>query len=153
MAKFRKRPVVIEAFRLGIDSIPDWFMDKVTDRTVTLLSDRPISSPFDHDHKTMADIETLEGTHRANHGDYIIKGVKGELYPCKPDIFEMTYEEVSINKDIQVEVVTDEIEEVIRPLKVICSELNYDEAVVIGSIVGHLVSEIKRLRENQYKEI
>lgn len=92
MARFRKKPVVIEAFRLGIDDIPDWFMDKVTDRTVTLLRDRPIDSPFDHDHETMADIETLEGTHRANHGDYIIQGVKGELYPCKPDIFEMTYE-------------------------------------------------------------
>lgn len=92
MARFRKKPVVIEAFRLGIDDIPDWFMDKVTDRTVTLLSDRQIDSPFDHDHETMADIKTLEGTHRANHGDYIIKGVKGELYPCKPDIFEMTYE-------------------------------------------------------------
>ena len=94
MGKFRKKPVVIEAFKLGVDSIPDWFMDKVTDRTVTLLSDRPISSPFDHEHQTMADIETLEGTHRANHGDYIIKGGKGELYPCKPDIFQMTYEKV-----------------------------------------------------------
>ena len=39
--------------------------------------------------------ETLEGTHSANRGDYIIQGVKGELYPCKPDIFEMTYEEVT----------------------------------------------------------
>ena len=39
-------------------------------------------------------IETLEGQHKASLGDYIIKGVKGEIYPCKPDIFEMTYEEV-----------------------------------------------------------
>ena len=39
-------------------------------------------------------IETLEGDHKANTGDYIIKGVKGEFYPCKPDIFEMSYEEV-----------------------------------------------------------
>jgi uncharacterized protein (UPF0303 family) len=37
-------------------------------------------------------IETLEGTMRANPGDWIIKGVKGEMYPCKPDIFEQTYE-------------------------------------------------------------
>jgi len=37
-------------------------------------------------------IHTLEGTHQANPGDYIIRGVKGELYPCKPDIFELTYE-------------------------------------------------------------
>jgi len=40
------------------------------------------------------EIETLEGTMKANKGDWIIKGVKGELYPCKPDVFEMTYEQV-----------------------------------------------------------
>lgn len=40
------------------------------------------------------DIETLEGTHHASVGDWIITGVKGEKYPCKPDIFEMTYEKV-----------------------------------------------------------
>ncbi len=39
-------------------------------------------------------IKTLEGTMRANRGDYIIKGVKGEVYPCKPDIFHETYEKV-----------------------------------------------------------
>ena len=39
-------------------------------------------------------IKTLEGNHRVSFGDYIIKGVKGEIYPCKPDVFEMTYEEV-----------------------------------------------------------
>lgn len=41
-------------------------------------------------------IETLEGIHKANVGDYIITGVRGEQYPCKPDIFEETYEEVSM---------------------------------------------------------
>ena len=40
------------------------------------------------------EIETLEGVMKANKGDWIIKGVKGELYPCKPDVFDMTYEEV-----------------------------------------------------------
>lgn len=44
-------------------------------------------------------IETLEGNHRASFGDYIIKGVKGEIYPCKPDIFNMTYEEVKKEYD------------------------------------------------------
>ena len=39
-------------------------------------------------------IETLEGDHRASLGDWIIRGVQGELYPCKPDIFEQTYEAV-----------------------------------------------------------
>ena len=41
------------------------------------------------------DIETLEGTHHASVGDYIIRGVQGELYPCKPDIFKETYEDVT----------------------------------------------------------
>ena len=40
------------------------------------------------------EIETLEGTMKADKGDWIIKGVKGELYPCKPDVFKMTYEKV-----------------------------------------------------------
>ena len=40
------------------------------------------------------EIETLEGVMKANKGDWIIKGVKGELYPCKPDVFEMTYKKV-----------------------------------------------------------
>lgn len=39
-------------------------------------------------------IDTLEGTMRVDYGDYIIKGIQGEFYPCKPDIFEQTYEEV-----------------------------------------------------------
>ena len=40
------------------------------------------------------EIKTLEGVHRCNGGDYVIKGIKGELYPCKADIFNQTYEEV-----------------------------------------------------------
>jgi len=43
-------------------------------------------------------IKTLEGTRKANCGDWIIKGVKGEFYPCKPDIFEQTYEPVGGKK-------------------------------------------------------
>ena len=46
-------------------------------------------------------IPTLEGDHRASIGDYIIKGVKGEFYPCKPDIFEMSYEEVEKCKSVK----------------------------------------------------
>ena len=87
--KFRKKPVVIEAFKIGIDSIPDWFMDAVTNGIVALNFS---SIGFYHDDGTYADIKTLEGTMRASFGDYIIKGIKGEIYPCKPDIFEQTYE-------------------------------------------------------------
>lgn len=87
--KYIKKPVVIEAFRIGIDYIPDWFMDRVSDNTIILHGK---SSNFEHYDDTNCDIQTLEGVMHANYGDYIIKGVKGEIYPCKPDIFEETYE-------------------------------------------------------------
>lgn len=45
------------------------------------------------------DIETLEGTHHASVGDWIITGVHGEQYPCKPDIFEKTYEPVTESEE------------------------------------------------------
>ena len=86
---YRKKPVIIEAFRLGIDYIPDWFMDKVTSNKIILHGK---STCFDHYNDTNCDINTLEGIMHANYGDYIIKGVNGEIYPCKPDIFEKTYE-------------------------------------------------------------
>ncbi len=91
MSQYRKKPVVIEAFKLGVDYMPDWFMDAVTENEVVLHG---TSSGFDHVYDTNADIHTLEGWHHANYGDYIIRGVKGELYPCKADIFDMTYDMV-----------------------------------------------------------
>lgn len=88
MAKYRKKPVVIEAFMWTGDEHqtedPVWIVDAIKSGTVWF------SSPGTPDVHMM--IETLEGTHRANSGDYIIRGVQGELYPCKPDIFEATYE-------------------------------------------------------------
>ncbi len=83
MAKYKKKPVVIEAFRFQIDGVmPDWFNEKrIANEIVT------------HEDGT-CDIKTLEGTMRADKGDYVILGVKGEVYPCKPDIFEATYEKV-----------------------------------------------------------
>ena len=89
--RYRKKPVEVEAFRLGIDYIPDWFMDKVTTNDIVLHGK---SSGFEHYNDTNADIKTLEGIMHANYGDFIIRGVNGEIYPCKPDIFNKTYEEV-----------------------------------------------------------
>jgi hypothetical protein len=77
--KFRKKPVVIEALLYdGSDeSIAD--VAEFVGKTLNIRQ-RKLS------------IHTLEGTMEANPGDWIIKGVKGEFYPCKPDIFEATYE-------------------------------------------------------------
>jgi hypothetical protein len=82
MPQFRKKPVVIEAVNLPVTTAPAWLADAM---------DAGIARLYRDGH---ADIDTLEGTHRANPGDWIIQGVKGELYPCKPDIFAMTYEPV-----------------------------------------------------------
>ena len=84
--QYRKKSVVIEAFRLGFDFIPTWFEKAVDDKKVIFHWD--IHNML----KSEADIKTLEGWHHASSGDYIICGVKGEIYPCKPDIFEITYE-------------------------------------------------------------
>lgn len=88
--KYRKKPVEIEAFQLGIDPMPKWFM---MDERVTWGNEKETVSPFQHESETLyCLIETLEGTMRGNYKDYILKGVQGEIYPCKPDIFETTYE-------------------------------------------------------------
>jgi hypothetical protein len=85
MKKYRKKPVVIEA----IQFLPDtkfplgWGL---TDYTVN--ADRSIT------------INTIEGKMRADFGDWIIKGIMGEFYPCKHAIFEKSYEEVSMSLDL-----------------------------------------------------
>lgn len=88
--KYRKKPVVIEAIQFkDLDDymkICNWIdgSDSTLSASETVEFRTPIML-----------INTLEGTMAANPGDYIIKGVQGEFYPCKPDIFETTYEVVS----------------------------------------------------------
>lgn len=92
--KFRKKPVVIDAFHLGWNDLPDWFMDHVSDGRVTMFMEKaaaPNGRPFEGH----CMIRTLEGVMRANAGDWVIKGVSREIYPCKPEIFAATYEPVS----------------------------------------------------------
>lgn len=92
--KYRKKPVEIEAFKFYVDGMPDWFMDKVSDCTVTLK--KCDYRKYDID-EAYCEIQTLEGVMVARGGDYIIKGVQGELYPVKPNIFHQTYERVEDN--------------------------------------------------------
>lgn len=89
MGKFRKKPVVIEAFRFYVDPMPDWFLDKVSSNEVVLVNCNYALYTVDD---ARCEIKTLEGVMTGNGGDYIIKGVQGEIYPCKPDIFAATYE-------------------------------------------------------------
>ena len=84
--KFRKKPVVIEAIKyqseLGNNRIMNWLSQQGANITEWTFFDGEITIP------------TLEGKMKATDGDFIIKGVKGEFYPCKPDIFAATYEPV-----------------------------------------------------------
>jgi len=94
MTKYRKKPVIIEAFQyngdlMGKDGkfyVPDW-AEKAY-REEVLFYDSFFNSPCE------LFINTLEGNMLVCVGDFVIKGVKEELYPCKPDIFEITYEEI-----------------------------------------------------------
>ena len=88
--KWRKKPVVIEAFQWTADANqefdPEWIINAIQEGTVSFKEEG---------YETVSlVIKTLEGDHIATRGDYIIRGVKGELYPCKPEIFHLTYEPV-----------------------------------------------------------
>ncbi len=89
MSFFRKKPVVIEAWQ--------WDESK---KTLEMLRQRGMKWSGHHGHADHPDlcrdlrIKTLEGTMHVSPGDWLIRGVKGEFYPCKPDIFAATYEPV-----------------------------------------------------------
>lgn len=91
--KFRKKPVVIEAIQWTNDSgnftqILDWSSGQVTSAS-PLVWEQTEKEPIG---SFCLEIKTLEGVMLARLNDWIIKGVNGEFYPCKPDIFEKSYE-------------------------------------------------------------
>lgn len=79
MAKYTKKPVEIEAIQWNGNNI---------DEIMSFVKGRNIN----YDKREGLIIHTLEGNHNATIGDFIIKGIKGEFYPCKPDIFHLTYD-------------------------------------------------------------
>ena len=92
MPKYRKKPVEIEAFRFTIPiegDMPRWLHQAMQDGTVV----------FHGGEDPHLIIQALEGDHRANRRDWLIQGVQGEIYPCKPDIFQATYEPVDEEAD------------------------------------------------------
>ena len=84
--KYRKKPVVIEAIQFLDNASRIIYIQEFTGLDPLTVSYK--------ESKAKIIIPTLEGEHIATEGDYIIKGVKGEFYPCKPDIFKQTYEKV-----------------------------------------------------------
>lgn len=137
--KYRKKPVEIEAFRYDGDFIdkdgnyyiPGWGIEAFENNVIKYNS---------YDKGKLA-IETLEGTMIADIGDYIIKGINGELYPCKPDIFRKTYElvkpcEFSVstetikqesNLDGLVERVKENLDNSLRKKSELVTEMDYIE--------------------------
>lgn len=85
--KYRKKPVVIEAFKLGGERpYPEWFNEAFEVGDISWIGEGGYSRLL---------LQTLEGEMWAEEGNhYIIKGVQGEIYPCRVDIFEQTYEQV-----------------------------------------------------------
>lgn len=80
MSRYRKKPIVVDAFQWGVDEVPSWW--KEVKDTVVRPSTGSVLIP------------TLERLHEAQLNDFIIRGITGKIYPCKPDIFKETYEEV-----------------------------------------------------------
>ena len=87
MPLYKKKPIIIEAFQWipKYKNYPKWFRDALN---------KPWDEPGSARITSKVRIHTLEGAHYGSPYDFIIKGVKGELYPCKPDIFHATYEPV-----------------------------------------------------------
>lgn len=96
MGKFRKKPVVIDAIQLtdrNVRQVYEWVHG-----CVAIKTDIDLHKWDDYIQLIIAKgmkIPTLEGNMVASIGDYIIKGIQGEFYPCKPDIFLATYEKVN----------------------------------------------------------
>ena len=91
LIKARKKPIEIEAMQ---------FTGENKNRVYNWISGTRHYADFDENKNPILIIETLEGNHAARIGDWIIKGVAGEFYPCKPNIFAKTYEIIEEKSDL-----------------------------------------------------
>lgn len=125
--EYRKKPVVIDAFQWKGNfegDFPDWF-NEAHDKGIV---------KFHLGHQYLY-IDTLEGTMTAYAGDFIIRGIKGELYPCKPEIFERTYEKVEEKID-----------------KTLCKQGDYSKDCVICSNVKACLIYRNKMEEKEKNE-
>ena len=86
--KYRKKPVVIDAIQWNGENMME---------TNAFIAEKPTELQMEFTPKGRLLIHTMEGLMEASKDDFIIRGIKGELYPCKPDIFEKTYEKAYPN--------------------------------------------------------
>lgn len=109
MAKYLRKPNLVDAFKWTGDvnqtEDPAWIVNCLNSGVAKIYRDTDEYNFYDGGEPKVQvsdiwmGIVTLEGTMRADQGDYIIKGIQGEIYPCKPDIFEATYEIVEEDND------------------------------------------------------
>lgn len=92
MAKYRKKPVIVDAklYREGLEDGFE-FYTVITNQFVGYYTKEQMKNGYPKTNRIPV-IETLEGRMKISDGDYIITGINGERYPCKPDIFHKTYE-------------------------------------------------------------
>lgn len=96
--KYQKKPIVIDAIQLkdcqGYN-LPQWLIDAITAETVAIYYNLDGNRPINQGEVNSAIISTLEGEMMARPDDWIIRGIQGEIYPCKPDLFAATYRPIT----------------------------------------------------------
>lgn len=110
MAKYIKKSIEVEAFQYDGDLkgsngeyyVPDWAV-KAFENGIIYYDSLNGEEPCE------LFIHTLKGNHRVSVGDYVIKGAKEELYPCKSDIFEKKYKEVLLNEELVRDVIVQDV--------------------------------------------
>jgi uncharacterized protein YeeX (DUF496 family) len=139
MTKYRKLPVVIEAELYNIQG-NETELEEAQDRIADFIEEN--ISIVGHD----IIIETLEGDMTATIGDYIIKGVNGEFYPCKPDIFEKTYETVTD----AVQVNESDFELTVRPVIKFMNTIHPHHTLIITADSAELLEGQKVFTTKEY---
>ena len=118
--EFRRRPIEVEAFKLGYDPIPMWFEEATRRNDVSNIS------AFLENVNEVVKIKTLEGVMSAVQGDFIVKGVKGEIYPCKTEVFKETYDYILLRHIDEGDELADKI-------------IFLDEANYLGADAGDII--------------
>lgn len=146
--KYRKKPVVIEAIQLTAKTVPECyeFLNAKGNFPECGMGIDPADGQFK--------ITTLEGVHVANDGDWIIKGVKGEFYPCKNDIFEETYQFADLadqSEVVQIKGLRRDIDAVLQKVKNLADKFSSREKSLsitkLQEGVMWLGMDLKRLNE------
>lgn len=144
--KYRKKPVVVEAIH---------YRGKQDDSLLKSFVDGRCLYRDGDTYKWL--IATPEGDHQVSDGDYIIKGVKGEFYPCKPDIFEMTYEVAESGcckngNDHMVVLTAEEADEILEEIRLLIEAMdlcNYENGDFYDTDDAHKQLKVLRKRIEQ----